>query len=707
MENFMSIRNRYKLTGASTAIATLALFSAPNSMAQVDTSGWECQYCPFPKEYQAEVNVGATGVSDDALRFGNASGYDESGAYVDLGGEGHYVKDGYQLNWFAEDLGLDSRVFEIDGGHQGRFGFYLGYSELPYRLFGTTSTVFTPSSGNSLALPSGWASASLTSNFTALAASLQPVNIESDRQTLSAGGDFQASSDFSFFVDYRHQQRDGVDIVSGANFIQASLLPRMLDFETDLVDVGVDYSKGPLNLSLAWFGSFFKNNANSLTWDNPFTPFPGADQGRLAQEPDNEFQQFSVSGTYRSEAMNSVLAFSAALGQGKQTEQLLPYTMNPTIAGANLPRPSLDGKVDTTNYAVTLTSKPFAKARVKLGYRYDERNNKTAQALWSAVVVDGFQSAQSELNTPYSFQRGRLSLSGDYRLFDDVRVSAGYDRTDLERDFQEVADQTEDNGWGRVRWQALSWLDVTAKGGAARREIDRYDTAVATSYGQNPLLRKYNLAHRYREFGELMLSITPAEKPFSIGLSALVADDSYSKSQLGLTDSKNTHISADLNYTLSERASVYVLGGYELIEAKQSGSSAFSVADWQAEHEDRFDHYGVGLQLRQLRENVDVTFDYMRSDGTTGIVMMRSGASSSFPDLKSELDSLRLNVNYQKSERLGIDFSLRYESFAARDWALDGVEPDTISTILTLGADAYDYDVWVFGASFRYLMGEF
>lgn len=694
------------MVASSAAIATLSLLSAPHALAQVDPGSWQCQFCPFPKEYQAEIEVGASSVSDDALRYGNVSGYDESGVYPDLGGEGHYAKDGYQLNWFAEDLGLDSRVFEIDGGRQGRFGFYLGYNELPYRLFDSTSTVFTATSPESLALPSGWVPASRTSGFTALTASLQPRNIESDRQSLTAGGNFKASSDFSVFVDYRHHERDGIDIVSGSNFIQASFLPRVLDFETDLVDVGVAYSKGPLNLSLAWFGSFFKNNASSLTWDNPFTPFPGADQGRLAQEPDNEFQQFSLSGNYFADSIKSVIAFSVAMGQGEQTDQLLPYTINPTIVANSLPRSSLDGKVDTTNYAFTVTSRPFPKARVKFAYRYDERDNQTARALWSGVIVDTFQSVESELNTPYSFERGRLSVSGDYRLFDDVRVSGGYDRTELDRDFQEVASQTEDSSWGRVRWQPLGWLDVTAKGGASRREIDRYDTAVAVAFGQNPLLRKYNLAHRYREFGELMISVTPAEKPYSLGLSALFADDSYSKSELGLTDSETLHVSADLSYTISERTSIYLLGGYEQIDAMQSGSAAFSIPDWQATHEDQFNHYGAGLHLRKLRENVDLTFDYMRTDGTTGISMLENGANSLFPDLESESDSLRLNVNYQRSERLGIDFSLRYETFTSKDWAIDGVEPDTIATILTFGANSYDYDVWVFGASFRYMMGD-
>jgi len=706
MKNLTNLRKRLTMAGASTVFATLALFSSPHALAQVDTSNWQCQFCPFPSGYEAEIEVGASSVSDDAFRFGNATGYDEAGTHVHLGGEGNYANDGYQLNWFAEDLGLASRIFEIDGGRQGQFGFYLGYNELPYRLSDSTSTVFTEASGDTLVLPAGWVPASLTTGFTALNSSLQSRNIESDRQTLTAGGHFQTASDFSVFVDYRHQERDGIDIVSGSNFNQASLLPRVLDFETDLVDVGVAYSNGPLNLSVAWFGSFFKNNASSLTWDNPFTPFPGAEQGRLAQEPDNEFQQFSLSGTYVADSIKSVIAFSAAAGQGEQTDQLLPYTINPTIVANSLPRSNLDGKVDTLNYAFTLTSKPFPKARVKLAYRYDERDNQTAQSLWSGVVVDSFQSASSELNIPYSFERGRLSVSGDYRLFDKVRVSGGYDRTELDRDYQEVASQTEDSGWGRVRYRPFDWLDVTAKGGASTREIDRYDTNVAMSLGQNPLLRKYNLAHRYREFGELMISVTPADKPFSIGISALLADDNYSASELGLTDSKNTHVSADLNYAFSERTSVYLLGGYELIDAMQSGSANFSTPDWQAVHEDRFDHYGAGLHLRELGENIDLTFDYMRSEGTTEISMLENGTNSLFPDLESELDSLRLNLVYQRSERLDIDFSLRYESFATKDWAIDGVQPDTITTILTLGADSYDYDVWVFGASFRYLIGD-
>ncbi|MDH4048075.1 MAG: MtrB/PioB family decaheme-associated outer membrane protein [Gammaproteobacteria bacterium] len=695
-----------KILSSLFVAATLALSYMPAANAQVDPGEWKCEFCPFTSGYDAEVDVGAAYVSDDAARFGNANGYDEAGAYVDLGGEGHYANDGYQLNWFAEDLGLASRVFEIDGGHQGSYGFYLGYSELPYRLFDTTSTVYTASAPDSLTLPSGWVRANQTSGFTNLASSLVPQNIESDRKNFTAGGHFLASSNFRFYADYRHLERDGVDMVSGANFTQASILPRVLDNETDLIDLGVGYSNGPLNLSLAWLGSFFTNNVTSLTWENAFTAPAGEELRRMAQEPDNDFQQLSLSGSYRFNAYATVIAFSASMGQGGQNDSLLPYTINPNIAAAALPKTSLDGKVDTSNYAVTLTANPLPKTRIKLAYRYDERDNQTAQVPWSRVIVDSFASGETELNTPYSFKRMQLNASGSYDLFDDLRVSAGYDRTDLDRSFQEVASQTEDSGWARVKWQTTEWLSVNAKGGASSRDIDRYDTTVAAGLGQNPLMRKYNLAYRYREFGELMASISPMNLPVSVSLSALWADDSYTRSTLGMTGSTTTHWNLELNWAVSARASVYVFGGEETIEADQAGSEAFAGPDWFANHEDDFLILGGGLQLAKLWDNTDLRLDYTHTEGDTRIAMTTSASGrSQFPSIDTTLESLRVTVNHKRSEKLELDLSLRYESFDSNDWAIAGVEPDTIPTVLSLGANPYDYDVWVLGLSIRYRIG--
>jgi len=687
------------------AIAAALLLPAA-AQAQVDTSEWLCEYCPFEDGYRAEVDAGALYVSDDAARFGNGTGLDEEGAYLDLGGNGRYLKNGTEVSWYAEDLGTSSRVLNIAAGKPGKFGVELDYRELPYRLFDSTDTVFSPGDSGVLALPSNWVSAGTTDGFTALDTSLAPINIEKDRQILEIGADYLPTQKIKLYADYSRQQRDGVNVMAGARFTQSAFLPRPVDDYTDQVNVGMRFAVGPVNLGLAYFGSFYRNNNNALTWDNPYTADPGGEQGRLALEPDNDFQQFSLSGVYRAETFNTVVAFSTAFGRGEQNTAFLPYTINPTLPVLALPSPSLDGQVDTGNYAVTVTSRPHKRASIKIAYRYDERDNQTPVSMWSPVITDTFPTSATEANVPYSFERGRLNLSASIKLLDSVNVSGGYDRVEVDRTYQEVANQTEDTGWGKLRWRPTHYLEASIRGGASRREIDAYNTDIAASYGQNPLLRKYNLAYRYREFAEMTVSASMPETPISVGVTYLWAEDSYSKSQLGMTDGEENRVNVDFSWAISESGSLYLSAGSDSIDANQIGSESFTGPEWLATHEDKFDHYGGGFRIAGLGEKTDLTLDYTRSEGETQIQFAGQSVSSNpLPDLESTMDSLRLSLNYNASEKMDVNLGIRYERFETADWALDGVSPDTIPVVLTMGANSYDYDVWVVGIGVRYRIG--
>ena len=695
-------RNKNMLAAAVTA----ALVAPAASLAQVDTSDWNCEYCPFDDGYSAEYEAGASHVSDDALRYGNATGYDEKGAYAELGGEGRYFSDGTEVKWLAEDLAHESRVFELSAGKPGKFEIDVGYRAIPYRLFGSTSTVYT-GSGDTLSRPSTWTTALTTAGFSDLDASLQPVNIEMDREILQFGLSYLPTRNVATYADYRRQQRDGIEIASAGGYTQAGFLPRVIDDYTDEIDAGVTLKLGELNLALAYYGSFYRNEIGSLTWDHLFAPFSPENVGRTATEPDNDFQQFSLSGVYRADAIKTVIAFSVAAGEGEQNANLLPYTINSALPITPLPVTSLNGKVDTSNYALTLTSKPFSKARIKLSYRFDERDNQTPVSTWTRVITDNFVTADAEQNLPYSFERSRLNLSGSYRLFDTVTVSAGYDRTDLKRDFQEVADQAEDTGWGKLRWRPTSYLEATFKGGESTREIDEYDETIAASWGQNPLMRKYYLAHRYREFGEVSLMASLPERPLSVGMTYLYADDSYSQSDLGMTESEERRYTVDFSWAVSDKSTVYLTAGNESIDATQLGSENFTAPVWTATHDDDFNHFGGGMHLSGLGDKVDLVLDYSHSEGETEILYSGMNISTAtLPALESTMDSLRLTLSYEWSERLSTDFIARWETFETADWALDGVLHDTLPVVLTMGATSYDYDVWAFGISFRYRMGE-
>ena len=107
---FDRTRNYLPILAASAA----ALVAPGLSHAQVDTSEWLCEYCPFDSGYRADVEVGATYVSDDAARFGNGTGLDKKGTDADVNGAGHYANDGFQLDWQLADLGLDSRAASLE-----------------------------------------------------------------------------------------------------------------------------------------------------------------------------------------------------------------------------------------------------------------------------------------------------------------------------------------------------------------------------------------------------------------------------------------------------------------------------------------------------------------------------------------------------------------------------------------------------------------
>jgi len=103
---------------------------------------------------------------------------------------------------------------------------------------------------------------------------------------------------------------------------------------------------------------------------------------------------------------------------------------------------------------------------------------------------------------------------------------------------------------------------------------------------------------------------------------------------------------------------------------------------------------------------VDLTLDYTRATGRTEIATRSlSGGFSAFPDLVSEMSSLRLELDWTRSARLSIGARLRWDTIDMDDWALDGVAPDTVPVLLSLGAEPWNYDLLFFGIGFTWRVG--
>lgn len=665
---------------------------------------WRCALCRFEHGVDAQSTAGAKYVSDGAARFADGNGYDRQGGYLLADIEGRLSDGNQRVEWQAEDLGLDARALSLTGSRAGTVDYRLRYRELPHYLFDTTATIFRSAADKRLTQQPEWVRAPVTSQMTALGASLAPQDIASRRDSLELGIDFRPRDALEVYADYRRQQLDGTTLTGGSFFTTSSQLPRPVEQYTDELSAGLRYLTRRGTLEFGYHGSFFDNRLQSLIWDNPFSSPSAAARGRLAESPDNRFRSFSIDGAFRF-LERTTLTVSAGIGHGEQDEPLLPYTVNSGLPTDPLPRATLDGAVDTSHAALTVTARPWSRLRLRAAYRYDERDNKTPIASWNRVITDAFNTTQTENNPAYDFERAHLSLVADVRVSRRLRLAAGVDRTTRDRNAQEVAGQTENAGWGRIRWRFAPGFELGIRRGSSRRDIDRYDTALAAELLQNPLLAKYNLAYRFRTYSDLSLTGAGTRRPFSFALSTFYADDDYTRSRLGLRNDKDLRRAADFGWTFTPHVSLYASLSDESIDARQAGSESFAAPDWTARHDDRFRTFAGGLRLDQILPRLDVGIDMSMTDSRTVIAMNSGTGADAFPALRSRLDGMRVKAIYRRSRRLSLLLSLRYERLDTEDWALAGVEPATIPAFLALGGEPFRYRVTILGAGIRYRLG--
>ena len=290
-----------------------------------DFEEWSCRFCPFPeKGVEGNVDAEALHVSDDSARFGDYTGLDEEGAYINAGADILYrAGGGYAVGLEARNLGLDSRELALEAGRQGSWTVDLSWDELPRRLDDSVQTPYGGLGTSRLTLPSSWIRGNFTSGFTALDSTLRDFELGWDRETLGLGIEFIQSERLRYEIDWNQQTKEGRGLTWGSFLGTAADLVKPLDYQTDQVDAALVYAGTNWNVRLGYFGSFFSNKDTSLTWDNPFN---GPDQGRLAMAPDNRYQQVQLAGAYRFTTWDTTLNASYAQGRMEQSDALLQYT---------------------------------------------------------------------------------------------------------------------------------------------------------------------------------------------------------------------------------------------------------------------------------------------------------------------------------------------------------------------------------------------
>jgi hypothetical protein len=688
------------------------------------------------------VEAGVGYQSDDSFWFGRYNGLTDRGAFL-IGNFDFSSKkeDGTHTQVTGRRLGLDSRSILLNHGVQGRYELDLTYDQLPNFITDTAFTPYVDSGNNTLTLPG---SVLDEQNY-------RQIDIETQRKRTGGKISFIPMKNLKMGLSFRREEKEGTEQVGGVLGYSArnqavSILPKPIDYTTDLMDASVEYAKGKGHIQLAYHLSMFRNANESLSWENPF-PSPDGTAGtlgRLALEPDNDFQRLMMTGGYRL-PWNTYLTGVVSSGLMTQDQQFLPYTSNENIPENALPRESLDGKIQQNIVHLKLASRPSSKWNFNGSYRYHDHDNRTPQAPYTFPIADSLppgQNAKDEtdltaVNQPLSYTQQLAKVDGKYRFSRRTSLTLGYDFENMQRENSEVDETDEHEYWGKLKWKLgeheywgkLKWklgqhhvpeiigktVDGWLKLGHTSRDGSGYHPPVIDEEGfyiENPLLRKYNLADLERDEVRLYLSIAPTDK-LSLAANASYASDNYDESIIGLTEASNSSVTIEATLVPTENITTYTYYTHDLIKSEQAGREAEAAQsgslterygpDWFAHSDDTLDNFGLGIQWQDILPKLDIGADYVYSKGRGETELLLAGATP-FPDIKTQLHSLKLYAKYKYTRNMA--FMLRYwhEEYNSEDWALDGVDPVSLDypTSLFMVEGSPEYDVDVVGLSMLY-----
>ncbi len=657
------------LTGPR-AVAEPTAASATSDTAAVDTSSWSCSQCPFLKGSEGDATGGAFYASGANAKFGQYTGINHTGAYVDADGSGQWRDaDGNFAQADLERLGLASRNGAVEAGHEGRYDLRLAYDGQPDDLYDSAQA---------------------------------PLKVETERRTTSLLGRYFASPEWTLFGGVGHQEKDGNALTSASFLTQAQQLSEPIDYVTNSIDAGAGWSGRDAGLRVTYTGSWFQDHHEAFVFANPYPPIvPGSTSGALAEAPGNILQQVAATGNWRMPWFASTLSYTASLGSLRQDAAFLPIS---TLAGAGgIPGAnSLDGEVHLSHYALALTSRPLSKLFLRGSAAYDGRDDSTRPLAVPTIVTDTFGGG-TVLTPRYGEDRTRFDGSADVSPWRIFRVGVGGEFLYTHYAPGQVLTHTQDvESWFHVTVNPLAALNLAFKYGNGLRKVSPLDDA-ALPGGESGLVRDYNYAGRDRVFSTLTASWA-ATATLSWSVEGALTKDDYRSSPLGLQGLHEQRLATTVTWTPRETLSAYVDAGYQRLFTAQNGASGVATSPWVVADTEKFWNLNVGARwVPQARWTL--TLDYLLAPSTGDVDSSLGGASQAFPQNWTKLESSRLGTTYQWTPALQLRFFFTHETYNSRDWQLAGVGPGTIPGLIAFGIQPYVDNVNVVGLALRYQFG--
>jgi MtrB/PioB family decaheme-associated outer membrane protein len=448
------------------------------------------------------VQIGVGGISAGSFKFGEYNGLHKYvpfaiGNFDYRGGGAFDSNDTWRWRFQGSSLGLETRNGILDFGNQGKFQFRFVYNEILANTSDSFQTPFLGIGTGNLTLPSNWIEPIMPQiSSTALnLRSLDPVaaggSVYNSSGVLTPptaaqlattaairGADLPAfrnvnvaikrtrgetqlllslSKKIDVPISYSHEHKGGLKPVGAVTTRvtqNSSMLPYPVSWDTDQVSAGVNIKLTKLYASFAYYGSFFHNNNQTVTWADPAN---AADTAVMAEEPNSQFNQFTLTAAYKlSKAAKLVVVGS--FGRGTQNQAFVdPSLVQNGQLAFGLPRTSLGGVVLTG-----LASAKFTATHGKWDYladfRFDDRDNQTPVSLYLFQDDSEAKTGTSPFSGLYGLPSG---LGSNTNIYNNRSLSKESYKADGQAEYAMSRSQhfTAGYGWERIdRHCSNSWI---------------------------------------------------------------------------------------------------------------------------------------------------------------------------------------------------------------------------------------------------------
>jgi MtrB/PioB family decaheme-associated outer membrane protein len=377
------------------------------------------------------------------------------------------------------------------------------------------------------------------------------------REVVGVTLDYVATPALGFMVDFSSTGRTGVMPWSASfafNNVNQLLAP--IDQRNNELKANTEWVNPKGMIRLDYWGSYFANDIQTLTWDNPiratdFTnglappagPFDpsaysngnGAAFGQAALWPSNTLNAFGLTGMLKTIPKTTING-NVQLTYMRQNESLLPWSVNSTITSPavlafypglrSLPRTTAEAAVNGLNALVNVNSRPTKYLTLQARYRYNQHDNNTPHFDGRTYVTfDGAVRSFTDdpltehiegLSEYFHIIRKNFDANATFRLRDYGAFRVGYANEKFDREGRGFSEVNDDMLRLAYDAQLFERLSVRASFDQSRRRgegfilsgID-YETGPA---GTQPGLRYYDEADRDRTRSAVILTATPIDQ---------------------------------------------------------------------------------------------------------------------------------------------------------------------------------------------------